>query len=693
MRRGMPARRYLSMLVAFAVALAAPSAAQATISSALGVPCTAQADGVRFCGSSSPRSTAPAWDGAPIDVNVAFPAAPAKGPTAPTRWSCSSTATAARSSASPTCSLARPRLRHLLDDRPRLPRVVRLTASRAAAGGACDNGYIRLIDNRYEVRDAQEFAGQLADDGLVSPPASARSAAPTAAACRWRWARCKTARCCPTTRSSPGAAPTARRCASPRPPPNIPWTDLAYSLRRTAARSTTSPTPRTGAGSGSRSSRSSTASTCRRPARRRASTRPPAPTRAPTWSAGGPSRGRRALRRRVQAILDEITTHHSSYYIDHSIAPAPMLISNGFTDDLFPADEAIRYYNRTKTQYPDADLALFFGDFGHPARPEQDRRHGRPERAESTPGSTTTSRASGPRPPQGVEAYTRDLPEHGAFGRPVHGARNWARIAPGEVRFAAPPPKTIAPTSTDGRRVQPGIGTAPAPTRAGDRPGRAPRLPARPPRPAGGYTLLGSPTVIADFTLPGDTSQVAARLLDVAPDGPRRWSRAASGARRRAAPPGRSSSSTPTAGRSRPATCPSSSCSPPTADGGLAELRSGFQRPAAGHGREAGAAPAGRRAPGAAGGLVTSRRPSSSRRGYGSPRTSRRGTATGRTGTGTGGGATPSCQDGISAVIRVPPWGGLSTSRRPLSASTRAASPRRPEPRAARRRRRRRRRP
>src|SRR5439155_13176685 len=64
-------------------------------------------------------------------------------------------------------------------------------------------------------------------------------------------------------------------------------------------------------------------------------------------------------------IRDEITTHHSSYYIDHSEQPAPMLISNGFTDDLFPADEATRYYNRTKTQYPGADISLFFGSFGH----------------------------------------------------------------------------------------------------------------------------------------------------------------------------------------------------------------------------------------------------------------------------------------------------------------------------------------
>ena len=67
----------------------------------------------------------------------------------------------------------------------------------------------------------------------------------------------------------------------------------------------------------------------------------------------------------VTAILDEIKAHHSAYYIDHSEPPAPLLISNGFTDDLFPADEAIRYYNRIRSQYPNAPISLFFGDFGH----------------------------------------------------------------------------------------------------------------------------------------------------------------------------------------------------------------------------------------------------------------------------------------------------------------------------------------
>ena len=88
--------------------------------------------------------------------------------------------------------------------------------------------------------------------------------------------------------------------------------------------------------------------------RARLSTRRLAPTRPPTSPAGatscnagepydGDPRAGRSSTRSPQ--------HHSSYYIDHSIAPAPMLISNGFTDDLFPVDEAIRFYNRTRTQY------------------------------------------------------------------------------------------------------------------------------------------------------------------------------------------------------------------------------------------------------------------------------------------------------------------------------------------------------
>lgn len=53
----------------------------------------------------------------------------------------------------------------------------------------CANGYNHLMDTHYEVRDAQDLAGLLVDDGIVDPTRSRRPAAPTAAGCRWRWRR------------------------------------------------------------------------------------------------------------------------------------------------------------------------------------------------------------------------------------------------------------------------------------------------------------------------------------------------------------------------------------------------------------------------------------------------------------------------------------------------------------------------
>ena len=35
----------------------------------------------------------------------------------------------------------------------------------------------------------------------------------------------------------------------------------------------------------------------------------------------------------------------------------------------------------------------------------------------------------------------------------------------------------------------------------------------------GGYTLMGSPTIVADVSSQGPTSQLTARLMDVAPGG------------------------------------------------------------------------------------------------------------------------------------------------------------------------------
>ena len=67
--------RKLVVLSVVILGLVAPSAASASITSVFGtVACETQGSGQRWCG--NPAGTmVPSWDGTPIDVSVAFPAA------------------------------------------------------------------------------------------------------------------------------------------------------------------------------------------------------------------------------------------------------------------------------------------------------------------------------------------------------------------------------------------------------------------------------------------------------------------------------------------------------------------------------------------------------------------------------------------------------------------------------------------
>ena len=155
-----------------------------------------------------------------------------------------------------------------------------------------------------------------------------------------------------------------------------------------------------------------------------------------------------------------------------------MLISNGFTDDLFPADEAIRYYHRTRDTHPGTPLSLFFGNFGH-------------QRAQNRPADADLLRSRedawldfyvkgvGSTPFQGVEAQTQVCPGTAPSGGPFS-ASNWAKLAPGRGALR----ERGRPDAVAGRRqprrgqhVRPGqLGRA---TRAARHP--APTRPAWPP--------------------------------------------------------------------------------------------------------------------------------------------------------------------------------------------------------------------
>ena len=123
-------------------------------------------------------------------------------------------------------------------------------------------------------------------------------------------------------------------------------------------------------------------------------------------------------------------------------------------------------------------------------------------------------------PLHGVEALTQTCPATAPSGGPFTAA-TWRALHPGEVRLRAVATRTVLSAAGDptvAAAIDPVGGQgACATTNGADEPGTANyRLTAAT---GAGYTLLGSPTVIADLTVTGTFPELAARLWDVAPDG------------------------------------------------------------------------------------------------------------------------------------------------------------------------------
>ena len=105
------------------------------------------------------------------------------------------------------------------------------SASRTALGTACDAGYVRLMDTRYEVRDAQYLSGLLADDGKSSYTQIGAIGGSYGGGMSMALAALKNRQMLPDGSLTPWVSPisgTPMQIAGATP--EIPWTDLAYSL-------------------------------------------------------------------------------------------------------------------------------------------------------------------------------------------------------------------------------------------------------------------------------------------------------------------------------------------------------------------------------------------------------------------------------------------------------------------------------
>ena len=493
--------------------LALPAAARAA--DPLGLACADQGDGIRLC-----QGKVKTFDGVPLDANLALPA----GSSLPLVV-LSHGYGGAKLGYADMKPWAAARLRGAGLQRARLRRVVRQRGVAPGRPGGLRAGL--GAPGRRALRGARH-------------PAARRACSPTPA---WSTAekvgvtggsygggvsldlavlrdRVDAARRhpCAVDLSPPGG-----RCGSRRAVPWIPWSDLAYALApngRTLDYEVTLADRRPRALR--RSLKQSFVAGLYASGQASGYYAPPGvdpDADLTTWfaeiNAGEPYGADAAAR-----IADELAAHHSAYYLDHSRAPAPTLIANGWTDDLFPVDEALRYYNRTRAQYPGAPLTLMFLDFGHQRGQNKDADVARFEqRAYAWMDRYVKGDASAPAL-QGVEALTQTCPKAAPSGGP-YDAPTWEALHPGEVRFASATAQTVAlgrRRPRVARAFDPIAGDgACATTSAADEPGTASyRLPAAT---GAGYTLLGAPTVIADLKLTGSFPELALRLLDVAPDG------------------------------------------------------------------------------------------------------------------------------------------------------------------------------
>ncbi len=532
----------LSLVLAVALLAAPPALAAPLTPSVFGGDLTcaevtadgnvAGATGQTWCGSILPgdsitstlstalpsdRSTTKTFDGVPLDVNVAFPST--GSPPYPVvginhgyggrKWNFElvqrwldqgyATYTLSQRGFSESCGTV---------------------PSRSADPVGCANGYLHLMDARYEVRDTQLLLGELVDEGLIKPDKIASTGGSYGGAISVMLAVLRDRMMMPDGTLVPWKSPDGTPMSLAVATPFHTWSELAYSLfpnghnldyiedagqwGRVGVMKEAYVHGLASAGFKAAVGANPSADIDGWEAR---------------LDAGEPYDGDPA----VQAMIDELNTYHSSYGIDRSQPPAPLLLSSGFTDDLFPVNEATRFYNRTRAEYPDSPMTLFLGSFGHARGQVQANVLGARDTLQDA-WVAHYLKGVGPEPPSNVTAYTQTCPD-GASGGGPYTAPDWGSIAPGEIRLVDDGgPRTIDPDGADiavGDAFNGAFGHA---TACATAPGSQEtgtvnyELPAAP---AGGYTVMGAATLIAEFTLAAgdDSSEVAARLVDVAPGG------------------------------------------------------------------------------------------------------------------------------------------------------------------------------
>jgi fermentation-respiration switch protein FrsA (DUF1100 family) len=527
----------------FVLLLAGALPATATAALApFGHACTSQADGTRFCpttDASAGRTVdgVPSFDGVPLDVDVTLPPASDGDGPYPTivmlhGWGGSKTdfeSTDPNGDGSVTY--------HYNNDYYARQgyAVVNYTArgfGNSCGGGPtvtatyvpgdpCANGYIRLADTRYEAHDTQYLLGLLVDEGITKPGAIGVTGISYGGGQSLELAYLKDRVRQPdgsfTAWTSPNGVPLSITSAWAR----WPWSDLVDALLPNGRFLDTQVAPpqqslnpigieiqsyvtglfSLGESSGYYCGDSPATTPC---------TNPDANL---THDFGIINAGE-PYGSDAQAVASQIYANHQAYGLPGT--PSPLLIENGWTDDLFPPEQAIRVYNQVGSSAP---VSLQFGDLGH-------------SRGSNKPTVNTAFNDQGsgffasylqgtgaPPAPGSVTAYTQTCPKSAPDGGPYTSA-SYSTLSTGKVRFGSNTPQTVTASGdpTASSQFDPIANSDACKTISAE---TAPGTAVYSTR-SKGFTMLGLPTVTATISTTGPFGELDSQLFDVLPDGTER---------------------------------------------------------------------------------------------------------------------------------------------------------------------------
>jgi predicted acyl esterase len=352
---------------ACALALVVAPAAEAAPPNPFGHACSPKA-GVLFCPSATLDQRVPAFDGTPIDVDVTLPAT-GDGPF-------------------PTIVLLHGYGGNKTDAQEDAPNTgfndvglasrgyAVVTLSNRGFGMSCGQaasrtpdcsagGWIHLADQRYEVRDTQELLGKLVDQGIADPKKLGAAGGSYGGGQSLQLAYLKDRIVLPDGTQQPWRSPNGTPLAIAAAAPQVPWADLAAAL-----------VPNGHWLDSDRYKASTEVTPVGVPIKSYINGLYAAGNAAGWVSPIGtdPEADLTGWRQRfvdegepygsdAKAIGRQMQRFHSALGITGT--PAPLIVANGWTDDLFPAPHALRAYNETRARNDDADISLILGAFGH----------------------------------------------------------------------------------------------------------------------------------------------------------------------------------------------------------------------------------------------------------------------------------------------------------------------------------------